>query len=125
MAGLQEYKCPCCGAALQFGAEEQQMRCEYCENTFTLEALEACQASAKAEPDTFDWTNDSRAWTQADQESMQAFHCPSCGGEILTEARGAGGLPTLLPWETSAAQALCHHPAAGEDHRDVCTLLDL
>lgn len=104
---VTEYKCPCCGAALQFGAEEQQMRCEYCENTFTLEALEACQASAKAEPDTFDWTNDSRAWTQADQESMQAFHCPSCGGEILTEATTAAtfcpycGSPAILPGRVS------------------------
>lgn len=106
---VTEYKCPCCGAALQFGAEEQQMRCEYCENTFTLEALEACQASGKAEPDTFDWTNNSRGWTQADQESMQAFHCPSCGGEILTEATTAAtfcpycGSPAILPGRVSAS----------------------
>ena len=82
---VTEYKCPCCGAALKFGAEDQQMRCEYCENTFTLEAVQACQTS-EPEQDTFDWSTGSAGWSQEEQEAMRAFHCPSCGGELLTEA---------------------------------------
>ena len=29
------YKCPCCGAALVWGSKEQELVCEYCDNTFT------------------------------------------------------------------------------------------
>ena len=99
---VTEYKCPCCGAALKFGAEDQQMRCEYCENTFTLEAVQACQTS-EPEQDTFDWSTSSAGWSQEEQGAMRAFHCPSCGGELLTEATTAAtfcpycGSPAILP----------------------------
>ena len=103
---VTEYKCPCCGAALKFGAEDQQMRCEYCENTFTLEAVQACQTS-EPEQDTFDWSTGSAGWSQEEQEAMRAFHCPSCGGELLTEATTAAtfcpycGSPAILPGRVS------------------------
>ena len=103
---VTEYKCPCCGAALKFGAEDQHMRCEYCENTFTLEAVQACQTS-EPEQDTFDWSTSSAGWSQEEQGAMRAFHCPSCGGELLTEATTAAtfcpycGSPAILPGRVS------------------------
>jgi len=82
------------------------MRCEYCENTFTLEAVQACQTS-EPEQDTFDWSTGSAGWSQEEQEAMRAFHCPSCGGELLTEATTAAtfcpycGSPAILPGRVS------------------------
>ena len=36
-----EFKCPCCNAGLRFGAEVQQLTCEYCDNTFDLGVVKA------------------------------------------------------------------------------------
>ena len=40
MDTIQNYKCPCCGAPLVFGAETQSLLCESCDNTFPLETLQ-------------------------------------------------------------------------------------
>ena len=37
-----EFKCPCCNAPLLFSGSHQQMKCEYCENTFDLDTIQAC-----------------------------------------------------------------------------------
>ena len=39
MAGLQEYKCPCCGGAIAFDSTRQKMKCPYCDSEFEMEAL--------------------------------------------------------------------------------------
>lgn len=39
MAGLQEYKCPCCGGAIAFDSTAQKMKCPYCDSEFEMEAL--------------------------------------------------------------------------------------
>ena len=32
--GVQEFKCPGCGAKLKWNAAEQKMKCDYCDNTY-------------------------------------------------------------------------------------------
>ena len=39
MAVLQEYKCPCCGGAIEFDSKLQKMKCPYCDNEFEMETL--------------------------------------------------------------------------------------
>ena len=39
-----EYKCPCCNAGLIFGSHVQQLTCEYCDNTFDIDAVRAYNA---------------------------------------------------------------------------------
>ena len=39
MAGLQEYKCPCCGGAIAFDSTIQKMKCPYCDTEFEMDAL--------------------------------------------------------------------------------------
>ena len=34
-----EYKCPCCNAGLVFGSNVQKLTCEYCDNTFEIDAV--------------------------------------------------------------------------------------
>ena len=39
MAGLQEYKCPCCGGAIEFNSAVQKMKCPYCDTEFEMDTL--------------------------------------------------------------------------------------
>ncbi len=122
-----EYKCPCCNAALVFGNESQQLKCDYCDNTFDLDTVEAYNTSETGEKeDTFQWDpSASQEWSMEEQSAMQAFQCPSCGGEIVTDdttaatfcpfcdnpsimpARLSGGLKpdALIPFKTSKEDA--------------------
>ena len=100
-----EYKCPCCNAGLVFGSDVQQLKCEYCDNTFDIDTLRAFNESEAADnADTFTWEADTaQEWTNAEQSSLNAFQCPACGGEILTDDSTAATFcpfcdnPTIMP----------------------------
>ena len=82
---ILEYKCPCCDAGLTFESNAQKMSCEYCGNSFDLEAVEAYNTNSDTE-ESFDWIEaDTTCWTEDEQLHLHSFQCPSCGGEILTE----------------------------------------
>ena len=82
-----EYKCPCCNAGLVFSGEAQQLTCEYCGNSFDLDAVRAFNDSQEQESvEQVQWDNvPEQQWTRDEQQTIQAFQCPSCGGEILTD----------------------------------------
>ena len=40
MDTIKNYKCPCCTAPLIFDAETQNLICESCDNTFSLETMQ-------------------------------------------------------------------------------------
>ncbi len=63
MAGVT-YKCPHCGAYLEFDPESGAWRCPFCQSGFTQSDLQPPEASAAAQV---------------------AYHCPNCGSEILTD----------------------------------------
>ena len=100
-----EYKCPCCNAGLVFSADAQQLTCEYCGNTFELDAVRAFNESTERESvEQVQWTNtQEQQWTTDEQETIRAFQCPSCGGEILTDQTTAAAFcpycenPTIVP----------------------------
>lgn len=103
-----EYKCPCCDAGLVFGEDVQQMTCEYCDNTFDLDTVKAVQESQEEAADSFAWDEgQTPTWSEEEQQTMRAFLCPSCGGEILTDAHTAATFcpycanPTILPGRVS------------------------
>ena len=104
-----EYKCPCCGAGLKFRGDSQQLRCEYCDNSFDLETVQAFNASeARDTSEEFGWEQEPSAqWSDSEQEDLHMFVCPSCGGEILTEQTTAASFcpycdnPTILPGRLS------------------------
>ena len=39
MPQLLEYKCPCCGGAIEFDSTLQKMKCPYCDTEFETESL--------------------------------------------------------------------------------------
>lgn len=102
---VAEYKCPCCNAGLSFGSGSQKLECEYCGNVFDLYTVKTVQADAlQTNQEEFHWEQSETAqWQESEQESMCSFRCPSCGGEIITDANTAAGFcpycdnPTVLP----------------------------
>ena len=74
-----EYKCPCCGAGLKFRGDSQQLRCEYCDNSFDLETVQAFNASeAQDTSEEFGWEQEPSAqWSDSEQEDLHMFVCPS------------------------------------------------
>lgn len=40
MYALLEQKCPCCGGAIEFNANTQNMKCPYCDTEFDVGAME-------------------------------------------------------------------------------------
>ena len=100
-----EYKCPCCNAGLHFGNDTQKLTCEYCDNTFEIEAVRAFnEETGNGQQETFSWdTAAAQEWSEEEQQAMHLFRCPSCGGEILTDEQTAATFcpycanPTILP----------------------------
>lgn len=97
---IAEYECPCCGAALKFSGAEQKLSCEYCDNTFELDTVKEYNTAAQeAIPDEFVWDDNTQVQWDPDTQANR-FSCPSCGGEILTDATTAA---TFCPY--------CDNPA--------------
>lgn len=100
-----EYKCPCCNAGLAFGSQVQKLTCEYCDNTFDFDTVKSYNESQSNEnADDFSWdTEEKQQWSETEQTSLNAFQCPACGGEILTDDTTAATFcpfcdnPSILP----------------------------
>lgn len=78
------YKCPNCGAALEFDAELTSLHCDYCQSNFTPE--EALAGEVNMEP--HDVREDSSAAAEF-EGAVKAYHCPECGADILTDENTA------------------------------------
>ena len=87
MAALQEYKCPCCGGAIEFNSSVQKMKCPYCDTEFEMEALAAYDEELSNDTDSkLDWNTDTvDSWTTDEATGLKSFICESCGGQILAE----------------------------------------
>lgn len=100
-----EYKCPCCNAGMVFGSHIQKLKCEYCDNVFEFETVRAYnEMEAAPETSEFQWEDtQDQQWSETEQESLRAFVCPSCGGEIVTDETTAATFcpfcdnPTIMP----------------------------
>ena len=102
-----EYKCPCCNAGLVFGEETQQLKCEYCDNTFDIETVKVFNESNQ-DSQEFHWeVPDHQEWSEEDCQTMRSFVCPSCGGEIISDETTAATFcpycdnPTIMPGRLS------------------------
>ncbi len=105
-----EYKCPCCGAGLIFGEKSQKLTCEYCDNTFDIDTIKAFHDSETQGKEEFTWEpSEKPQWNEAETEELRAFQCPSCAGEIVTDANTAAtfcpycGNPSIMPSRLSGS----------------------
>ncbi len=85
MSDLKEYKCPCCGGAIEFDSESQNMKCPYCDTEFEPETLKSYDDDLKNEGvEELNWeTTAGREWKEGEAEGMRVYICNSCGGEII------------------------------------------
>ncbi len=85
MAALQEYKCPCCGGAIEFDSSIQKMKCPYCDTEFEMETLAAYDNVLQNEQaDDLQWKLDTQnEWSDAETAGLRSYVCQSCGGEIV------------------------------------------
>ncbi len=93
---LQEYKCPCCGGAIEFDSTLQKMKCPYCDTMFEVETLKSYDQALNDTPaDEMKWeTNAGTEWTPGETDGMRVYVCQSCGGEIVAdETTGATHCP--------------------------------
>lgn len=102
-ADVIEYKCPCCNAGLVFMDDIRSLTCEYCDNTFELDAVRAFNESGTEQAE-FQWEQeDKQSWDESEQQSIRLFQCPSCAGEIMADENTAATFcpycdnPTILP----------------------------
>lgn len=91
MAGLQEYKCPCCGGAIAFDSTIQKMKCPYCDTEFEMDVLKGYDAELQDEgADNMDWeTTAGGEWEEGETDGLRTYVCKSCGGEIVGDANTA------------------------------------
>ncbi len=91
MAELLEYKCPCCGGAVEFDSTTQKMKCPYCDAEFDIDAL---TANGEEKQDCAEWNADTQNMTDEEAGGMRIYKCQSCGGEVVgDEATGAAECP--------------------------------
>ena len=92
MSVLQEYKCPCCGGAIEFDSKSQKMKCPYCDTEFDVETLKGYDAALKNDAeDNMEWeTSAGSEWESGETDGLKTYVCKSCGGEIVgDETTGA------------------------------------
>lgn len=85
MDAIQNYKCPCCSAPLVFGAESQNLKCEFCGNSFPIETVEQLKEDNEnaGGASKYDWENYTpRSYEDTNEVSLADYSCPSCGAKI-------------------------------------------
>lgn len=110
MPTLQEYKCPCCGGAIEFDSSLQKMKCPYCDTEFDMETLASYDAGLKDEQDSMEWeTSSGGEWQEGEANGLRSYICRSCGGEIVGDANTAAtscpfcGNPVVMMGQFSGA----------------------
>ncbi len=85
MAGLQQYKCPCCDGAIEFDSDLQKMKCPYCGTEFEMETLRTYDEVLKNEKnDDMTWeTTAGCEWQEGETDGLRVYSCNSCAGEIV------------------------------------------
>lgn len=90
MSSLLEYKCPCCGGAIEFNSTLQKMKCPYCDTEFDMEAVkEHDEELANPQKDKMDWEAKEDYWQEDEAKGMAVYICQSCGGEIVANKETA------------------------------------
>lgn len=83
---LLEYRCPACGASLQFDSGSQQVVCPYCDSSFEPQSLIDYDSFLKedaknAQSDS--WSKDPDRWEKDEVSGLNIYTCAACGGEVL------------------------------------------
>ena len=111
MADSVSYKCPSCGAPLDYAPGQEHVTCEYCGTEFEIKTLETLyhkaqeMAAKSAEAKEALWHTEQAGgqWSEEEQKLLRTFTCSSCGAEIVCDENTMAteccycGNPTMLP----------------------------
>ncbi len=95
------YKCPNCASPLTYDGASGKMICAACDTRFDQEVIEAL--NAPEDSGVVDFVTPTEKYSASDAAQMQAYHCKSCGAELVTEGTTTAtecpycGSPTILP----------------------------
>lgn len=95
------YKCPCCASPLLYDGASGKMNCPACGNQFDLETVKTMYEEQSG--GQVDFQLPQEGYPESDVAQMKAFHCKSCGAELITEGTTTAtecpycGSPTILP----------------------------
>lgn len=99
------YKCPSCGAPLEFDGLQKEMACASCGNTFDPETIAAVNQiqNEDAGHEDMHWQMETQGFTDKDIQQTQAYSCSSCGAQLFTEETTVAtacafcGSPSVIP----------------------------
>ena len=90
------YKCPGCGAAMEYDGQSGQLACSYCGTHLSVQEYEAMQqetgtttAETQEEEPLGEDTYTSMPEGEEETVQMQMYRCPSCGAELMTDQHTA------------------------------------
>ena len=95
------YQCPNCASPLIYDGTSGKMVCTACDSQFDQETIEL--HNTPADGGTVDFTVPTEGYTAGDTAQLQAYHCKTCGAELITESTTTAtecpycGSPTILP----------------------------
>ena len=74
MAGMLEYKCPCCDGAIQFDSATQKMKCPYCDTEFDVDTLKGYDEELKDEkPSEMNWATPGGSWAEGETAGLHTY----------------------------------------------------
>ena len=77
MAGMLEYKCPCCDGAIQFDSATQKMKCPYCDTEFDVDTLKSYDEELKDEkPSEMEWATPGGSWAEGETAGLPVLRQP-------------------------------------------------
>lgn len=89
-----EYKCPNCNADLKFDPATQNLSCEYCLSSFTIEEIKKIYSENVKPP-----TQEEAAQQDDFADHTNLYHCASCGADIMCDDQ-----------QTALFCYYCHNP---------------
>lgn len=91
MADVLNFKCPSCGAALNFSGKTGEMTCDYCGASFTMEQAKAAQEAEKQDAASSDmtWTTTEQLMIKDESGKIKGYKCPSCAAEMVADENTA------------------------------------
>lgn len=86
------YKCPSCGADLEYDGKTGVLTCDYCGSSFEVDSEQLNDEIVDEEKREFadEWLeykedSGSGVWTEEERTEINAYTCPSCGAELVTD----------------------------------------
>ena len=95
---IQSYKCPGCGAAIEFKPDKQKFHCDFCLSEYTEQEINDIYKELEEE------NTQTETETVGEADHLASYSCNSCGAEVVTDDT-----------TTSTFCYYCHNPVIISD----------